>query len=258
MIKPLHRDNRRLRRGVHLLPSLFTFGNIILGFYAVIRGLRGDFQTAAILIYIAGFLDTLDGRIARITRTESDFGREFDSLADVLTFGAAPSLLAYLWGLQHFGRPGWLIPVFYLLCATTRLARFNVQTRSVDTRFFVGLPVPAAAATLVSMVYFIPPERWPLWPVVLMMAGLILTGVLMVSTFRYVSFKNLDLTERWSYRNAILLAVLLLLIAYNPPAVFFSAAILYTLAGPAGWLVRRLMQQRATAKDPAAREKVGG
>lgn len=258
MIRSLRRDNRRIRRGIHLLPSLFTFGNIILGFYAVIRGFRGDFQTAAILVYIAGFLDTLDGRIARMTRTESEFGREFDSLADVLTFGAAPALLAHTWNLRHFGRPGWLIPAFYLLCATTRLARFNVQTRSVDSRFFVGLPVPAAAATLVSIVYFIPPERWPVWPAVLMMASLILTGCLMVSTFRYVSFKNLDLTERWSYRNAILLAVLLLLIAYNPPAVFFSAAILYTLAGPVGWLVRRLVQRSASVEDPTAQEEVGG
>lgn len=258
MIKPLRGQSRRLRRGVYLLPSLFTFGNIILGFYAVIRGLRGDFQTAAVLVYIAGFVDTLDGRIARMTRTESDFGREFDSLADVLTFGAAPALLAHLWGLRHFGRLGWLIPLFYLLCAATRLARFNVQTRSVDSRFFVGLPVPAAAATLVSLVYFIPPQHLALWPDVLMMAGLILTGILMVSTFRYISSKQLDLTQRWSYRNAVLLGVLLLLIAYNPPALFFSAAIIYTLSGPLSWLFRRLVRRPAPTKDLPDERKADG
>ena len=144
---------------MYLLPSLFTFGNIILGFYACVRGLRGDFQTAAILIVVAGFLDTFDGRIARMTKTESDFGKEFDSLADIVTFGVAPAFLAHIWGLHHYGRIGWLIPVFYLLCAATRLARFNVQSRSVDSRFFVGLPTPPAAAAAASIFYFLPPRQ---------------------------------------------------------------------------------------------------
>lgn len=238
----------RIRKGIYLLPSLFTFGNIILGFYACVRGLRGDFQTAAILLIISGFLDTFDGRIARMTRTESDFGKEFDSLADVITFGVAPALLAYIWGLQHFGRIGWLIPLFYILCAATRLARFNVQSRSVDGRFFVGLPTPPAAASTGSILYFVQPAEGSIAPQALMMGALILNGVLMVSTFRYLSFKQLDLTQRWSYRNAVLIGVFLLLVAYNPPAVLFSAAVAYVLSGPVGWLVSRALRRSTTSE----------
>ncbi len=245
MKRRAHSRDGRMRKGVYLLPSLFTFGNILLGFYACVRGVRGDFQTAAILLVIAGFLDTFDGRIARLTHTESDFGREFDSLADVITFGVAPAFLAYLWGLQHFGRMGWLIPVFYLLCAATRLARFNVQSRSVDSRFFVGLPTPPAAAATGSILYFLSPTGGTPLPEALMMGALILNGALMVSTFRYLSFKEFDLTRRWSYRNAVLMAVLLLLIVYNPPGVLFSAAVAYVLSGPVGWLVSRLLRLRS-------------
>ena len=253
-----HSRDSRVRRGVYLLPSLFTFGNILLGFYACVLGLRGNFQTAAILIVIAGFLDTFDGRIARMTRTESDFGKEFDSLADVITFGVAPALLAHVWGLQHFGRLGWLVPIFYLLCAATRLARFNVQSRSVDSRFFVGLPTPPAAAATASIFYFLPASSVALWPDALMMGALILNGALMVSTFRYLSFKQFDLTRRWSYRNAVLLAVFLLLVVYNPPAVLFSAAVAYVLSGPVGWLVGRVLRRRRGTESLDSEEKIRG
>lgn len=239
----------RMRKGVYLLPSLFTFGNIILGFYACVRGLRGDFQTAAILIVIAGFLDAFDGRIARMSKTESAFGKEFDSLADVITFGLAPALLAHLWGLQHFGRIGWLIPVFYLLCAATRLARFNVQSRSVDSRFFVGLPTPPAAAATASLFYYLSPASTNLWPDALMMGALIFHGALMVSTFRYLSFKRFDLTQRWSYRNAVVLGAFVLLVVYNPPAVLFSAAVAYVFSGPVGWVVTRILRHRAGSES---------
>lgn len=253
MKSPIH--GSRVRKGAYLLPSLFTFGNILLGFYACVRGLRGDFQTAAILIVIAGFLDTFDGRIARMTKTESAFGKEFDSLADVITFGVAPAFLAHLWGLQHFGRIGWLIPVFFLLCAATRLARFNVQSRSVDSRFFVGLPTPPAAAATASIFYFLPAGTPSLGAAALMMGALILHGALMVSTFRYLSFKQFDLTQRWSYRNAVLAGAFLLLIVYNPPTVLFSAAVAYVLSGPAGALVSRLLRRRAGAKNYESERK---
>jgi len=249
------RDSR-MRKGVYLLPSLFTFGNIILGFYACVRGLRGDFQTAAVLIVVAGFLDTFDGRIARMTRTESAFGKEFDSLADVITFGVAPALLAHVWGLRHYGRIGWLIPVFYLLCATVRLARFNVQSRSVDSRFFVGLPTPPAAAATASIFYFLPPTGGALWPDALMMGALILNGALMVTTFRYLSFKQFDLTRRWSYRNAVLLGVFVLLVVYNPPAVLFSAAVAYVLSGPVRWFVGRALRSRVGSDSLETDKKV--
>jgi len=236
----------KLRRGAYLLPSLFTLGTIVLGFYAVIRGLREDFASAALMIILAGVLDNLDGRIARLTNTDSDFGREFDSLADVLTFGAAPALLAHLWGFRELGRVGWLLPLFFLVCATTRLARFNVQTKIMDRRFFVGLPVPAAAGAVAAIVFFVPDSQWQPWLPVLLLAALAWLGLLMVSTFRYRSFKELDLKRRWSYRAAPLLAAFVLLMIYQPSAFFLSAAILYTSSGPVGWIVARL---RSGAKE---------
>jgi CDP-diacylglycerol--serine O-phosphatidyltransferase len=238
-MKPGQRGNRA-RKSVYLLPSLFTFGNMLLGFYAFVLALRGNFETAAILIFVAGILDSFDGRIARMTGTESAFGGEFDSLADALTFGAIPAMLAHIWGLQSYGRIGWLIPVFYLLCAATRLARFNVQSRTVDSRFFVGLPTPPAAATVASLLYFATPHStWDFVPA-LMMGTLIATGILMVSTFRYRSFKQFDLSRPWTYRTLAIMAGLVLLIVYNPPVVFFTTAIVYTLSGPVEWLIRRL------------------
>lgn len=239
----------RPRRGVYLLPSLFTFGNMILGFYAFVLGLRGNFETAAILIFVAGILDSFDGRIARMTGTESSFGGEFDSLADVITFGAMPAILAHIWGLQNYGRIGWLIPVFYLLCASTRLARFNVQSRTVDSRFFVGLPTPPAAATAASILYFLSPQQGTFLPEAVMMGTLIIIGMLMVSTFRYRSFKHFDLSRPWSYRTVAMMAGLVLLIAYNPPVIFFTTALIYTLSGPVEWLVRRIWRLQSKSES---------
>lgn len=225
-----------LRRGIYLLPSAFTISNILLGFYAVVSGLRGDFEKAALLVFLAGILDALDGRIARLTGTDSDFGKEFDSLADVLTFGATPALLTYLWGLRDLGRIGWLVPLYFLVCAATRLARFNVQTRSVDSRWFVGLPVPAAAAAICALLFFAPNREWKSWSTGVLLASLLVAGTLMVSTFRYWSFKRIDLKRRWSYRIALPLAGAILAVAIHPPAFFLVLAVSYAVSGPASWL----------------------
>lgn len=243
-----HPVRRRLARGAYLLPSLFTMGNILLGFYAIVRAYRGDYPQAALLIFAAAVLDALDGRIARLTGTESDFGREFDSLADVMTFGLAPAMISFLWGLHELGRVGWLVPLFFVVCTATRLARFNVQTDVVDKRFFVGLPSPAAAGAIVSLFFLIPPpetlfER-ELWTArAVLFFALVTVGSLMVSTFRYPSFKKLDLRQRWSYRGVLVLAGTVLVLLYQPKAFFFAAAFLYTLAGPVGWVVRRLRRE---------------
>ncbi len=236
---------QRLRRGVYLLPSLFTMGNIVLGFYALVRGIRGnadlrDFENAALVIFIAGILDGLDGRIARMTHTESDFGREFDSLADLFTFGVVPAVLAHLWGLAHLGRIGWLIPLFFLICTAIRLARFNVQTKIVDSRYFVGLPSPAAAGFIASFLFVAPDNALKVWLEGAMLVALVGVGALMISTFRYPSFKNFDLRQRWSYRIALPWAAGLLALAFHPPAFFLSAAVAYTAMGPFGWLLGRL------------------
>lgn len=237
-------ERARLRRGAYLLPSLFTIGNVLLGFYAVVLGLRGRFEVAALLVFAAGVLDNLDGKIARLTGTESDFGREFDSLADVLTFGAAPAWLAYHWGLWEYGRAGWLVPVFYVVCCATRLARFNVQTAVADYRWFVGLPAPAAAGGIASFLFFAPDKDWKLWSQGALFAALVGIGVLMVSTFRYPSFKQLDLRRRWSYRAFLPIAAGLLTIVYWPTAFFLVVAIVYITWSPLAWAVGRLFRRR--------------
>ena len=239
------RAERRRARRAYLLPSAFTIGNILLGFYAIVRGYRGDFQAASLLIFTAAVLDALDGRIARMTGTDSDFGREYDSLADVLTFGAAPALLAYLWGLEDYGRIGWLIPLYYLVCTATRLARFNVQTRVVDSRYFVGLPSPAAAGGLASILFFAPDVTWKAWSASLLLLALVCLGTLEVSTFRYRSPKQLDLRRPLSYRVVLPIAAVLLVVAYHPPAVFLAMAVIYSLSGPVAWLIGRLRSRPA-------------
>lgn len=233
------RVRRRLRRGVYLLPSLFTTGNMLLGFWALVLGLRGDFKVAALLVFAAGVLDTLDGRLARMTHTESDFGRELDSLADLFTFGSVPAILTYLWGLVELGRAGWLIPFFYMACTAIRLARFNVRVRVVDSRYFVGLPSPAAAGTICSILFYAPVQSWKPWTTVFLAVALLVAGALMVSTFRFRSFKQIDLHERLSYRSLLPIVAVLLVVLYEPPAFFLIVGVLYTLSGPTGWLMSR-------------------
>lgn len=263
------RRRPRLRHGVYLLPGLFTIGNMLLGFYAIVLGFRGFvaggypgaigeerydlFGWAALLVFAAGILDGLDGRIARLTGTESDFGKEYDSLADVITFGVTPALLTFFWGLHQLGRVGWLVPLFFMVCCATRLARFNVQTRVVDSRWFVGLPTPAAAATICSILFFAPDREWRSWMEGLVLVALVGVGLLMVSTFRYRSFKQFDLRRRWSYRALIPVAAVVLVTALSPRSFFLALAVLYTLSGPAAWLWGRLRRAGdGSAAEPPA------
>jgi CDP-diacylglycerol--serine O-phosphatidyltransferase len=243
------RRRERARRRAFLLPSIFTVANMLLGFYAIVLGLRDNFALAALLVFAAAILDSLDGRIARMTGTESDFGREYDSLADLVTFGMAPALLAYLWGLEDFGRAGWLTPLFFLVCAATRLARFNVQTRKVDKRYFVGLPSPAAAGAVASILFVVPDSDWKSWFNLLLMGVLLTLALLMVSTFRYPSFKQVDLRRGRSYRVVLPIAAVVLLAAYHPEAFLVSASSLYAVSGPALWLRGRLRHPHDAAEQ---------
>ena len=236
---------KRLRRGVYMLPSLLTIGNIMLGFYALICGMRGDFQRAALLIFAAALVDAFDGRLARLTGTDSDFGREYDSLADVLTFGATPAVLTYLWGLRDLGRIGWLVPLCYLVCTATRLARFNVQANPIDYRYFVGLPAPAAACALGSILFFAPTGPYWRWGASILIVALLVLGGLMLSTFRYWSAKRIDLRQRQSYRMIFPVAAVLLVVAYHPPAYFLAVAVLYIFSAPTLWLRGRWFPKTA-------------
>jgi len=237
----------RLRQGAFVLPSLFTIGNILLGFYTIVMAVRGRFETAAIAIMVAGVLDTLDGRIARMTGTESEFGREFDSLADVITFGVAPAFASWAWGLHELHRAGWLVPVFYVVCTATRLARFNVQASRVDSRWFVGLPCPAAAGTLAAFLLVGPDADWRPWLIGAMALGLVGLGILMVSTFRYWSLKGLDLRRPRSYRSALPIAALLLVLVFWPTLFLPGVAAAYALSGPMAWVVGRIFGHHGAA-----------
>ncbi|MEM1182485.1 MAG: CDP-diacylglycerol--serine O-phosphatidyltransferase [Acidobacteriota bacterium] len=238
-----------IRRGAYILPSLFTMGNILLGFYAVVLAYRSeDFVLAGWMIFVAGVLDGLDGRIARMTGTESELGQQLDSLADVLTFGATPAYLTFIWGLHELGRIGWLIPLFYLLCTTIRLARFNVQTKAASSPAFVGLPSPAGAAAIVALIWAIPRPIYD-WAHAAVAATLIVVGTLMISTFRYPSFKRINFRRRWSYRSAVGMSAVLLVLTLQPQLCFQLIAVFFAIAGPLNWLTRRLFPRRREEEE---------
>jgi CDP-diacylglycerol--serine O-phosphatidyltransferase len=242
---------RHFRRGASILPSLFTTGNLFLGFLAIVRTLEGRFGEAAPLIGAAVILDMLDGRIARLTHTQSEFGAQYDSLADAVSFGVAPALLAYGWALELVPRAGWPAAFLFLACGVLRLARFNVQRHVVDSRYFVGLPIPAGAAQIAAIVFVLPEPRSERWEAVAALALVVILGFLMVSTFRYRSFKGIDLRRRRSYISVLGIALLFLTVASQPEASLLAVTGLYTLSGPFAWAVGAL-RRRADPRPPLA------
>lgn len=221
----------RFRRGVYLLPSIFTVANMFCGYACVVFSMRGEYATAAVFIGVAIVLDMLDGRIARMTGTSSPFGVEFDSLADVISFGIAPAILTFSWGLTALGRVGWAAGFLFVTAAAMRLARFNIQSPSADKRYFVGLPSPAAAAVPAATVFAYPYGLHDYREALPALAVVLLPAFLMVSTIRFRSFKTLDLGSRRSYRNLILIAAVLVAIVMHPQAVLVAMAYLYMGSG---------------------------
>ncbi len=220
------RPRHRFRRGVYLLPSLLTMGNMFCGYACVVYAMRGDYERAAIYIGFAFVLDMLDGRVARMTGTSSAFGVEFDSLADVVSFGMAPAILAFSWGLSPFQRLGWAAGFIYVSATAIRLARFNVQsTQNPDKRYFVGMPSPAAAAVPAATV-FAYPYGLQEWYGLLALPMVLVPAFLMVSTLKYRSFKTLELGDRRSYRNLLVLVLIIAAIVSHPQ--FTLAAMAYT------------------------------
>jgi CDP-diacylglycerol--serine O-phosphatidyltransferase len=245
------KPRNRFRRGVAILPSLFTTGNLFLGFWAIVKIIDLRFGEAAALIGGAILLDMLDGRIARLTGTTSEFGGELDSLADVISFGVAPALLAYRWAFAGMPRLGWLIAFLFVVCGALRLARFNVQRHTVDTRYFVGLPIPAAAGQVAALASFAPDRIAERSQVLVLLALVGILGLLMVSTVRYRSFKGLDLRRRRSYVNVLGVVGLFLLIAAEPEISLLAAASLYTVSGPVGEAAAFLQRRRGNPPPPA-------
>jgi CDP-diacylglycerol--serine O-phosphatidyltransferase len=237
------RTGSRLRKGIAILPSLFTVGNMFLGYYAIILGFKHQFDLAVTMIILAGVLDSLDGRIARMTGTSSEFGKELDSLSDFLSFGLAPALVLYHWGFKDLGKTGWLFAFLLPVAGSMRLARFNVQAQVVDKRFFVGLPIPAAAAAAILPLYYLPQGLPEAFKAVALVYVVVLSW-LMVSRVRYRSFKDLDLREQRSSMVIFLIALILIMVALNPPAVLLAMAVTYAFSGPLGWLFGRLGRKR--------------
>jgi CDP-diacylglycerol--serine O-phosphatidyltransferase len=231
MLRPLRRRPdaraRRFRRGVYLLPSMFTVGNMFCGYACIVYSMRGEYATAAPFIGFAMVLDMLDGRIARMTGATSDFGIELDSLADVISFGMAPAILAFTWGLQPLGRVGWAAGFLFVAAAALRLARFNIQAGSQDKRYFVGMPSPAAAAVPAATVFAYPYGFTTSAEALPVLAMVVVPALLMVSTVRFRSFKTFDLQARRSYTALLFVAIALAVIAAQPEFLLAVMAYAY-------------------------------
>ena len=248
MASDLQDSASRPRRGIYLLPNLLTTGCLFSGFYAVVAAIDKHFDHAGLAVFVAMIFDTLDGRIARLTRTESYFGKEYDSLADMVAFGLAPAIVAYQWGVVriaeygHFwGRFGWLACFFYSVAAAMRLARFNARAASADKRYFEGLPSPSAAAIVAAFVWFF--SEWHDPSLIGLIAAFVITasaGALMVSRFGYPSFKQFDLDKRVKFVYILLVPLFFALIAADPPTMLLSMFGCYALSAPLLWVGRRL------------------
>ena len=228
------------RRGIYLLPNLFTTAALFCGFYAIVAGLKGEFSVSAVYLFVAMLMDTLDGRIARLTGSQSSFGAQYDSLSDMVCFGLAPALIIYSWSLSKLAMEnvGWLIAFFYTATTALRLARFNVQP--TEKRYFVGLPCPAAAAVVMGFIW-VSTVLGATGEQVCYLSALITAamGILMVSGFKYYSFKEIDFKGHVSFKIILSLVLLLSIVAWNPPFVLFALFFLYSLSGIALWLKQR-------------------
>ncbi|GKW49631.1 CDP-diacylglycerol--serine O-phosphatidyltransferase [Halomonas sp. NCCP-2165] len=237
-------DGKKVRRrGIYLLPNLFTTSALFSGFFAVVAGINGDFTAAAVAIFIAMLLDGLDGRVARMTNTQSAFGAEYDSLSDMLSFGVAPALVAFTWILQDIGKTGWVVAFLYVACAALRLARFNVQIGSVDKKWFIGLPSPSAAALVAASVWtFHDFDADALGFKLLMLLVVGAAGVLMVSNIRYYSFKDIDFKGPVPF--VVLLAIVLafVVISVQPSVMLLLLFGAYVISGPVLALMRKLQR----------------
>ncbi len=234
--------NRIRRRGIYLLPNLFTTAALFAGFYAIVQAMNVNFDQAAVAIFVAMVLDGLDGRVARLTRTQSAFGAEYDSLSDMVCFGAAPALVMYEWALRGMGKLGWIAAFVYVAGAALRLARFNTLLEVADKRFFLGIPSPSAAALVAGFVWImddlaIEPDsvRWWAFGVTLF------AGLTMVSNLKYYSFKTINLKKSVPFLAIFSIVIFLALLSYQPAIVLFGGFVAYAISGFAvsGWMVWR-------------------
>lgn len=245
------------RRGIYLLPNLLTTCGLFAGFYSIVASIDGNFERAALAIFAAMLFDSLDGRVARLTSTASEFGKEFDSLADMVSFGLAPAIVTYQWGVHRlaeygavWGRLGWLAAFLYVAAAAFRLARFNTNVVVQDRRFFQGLASPAAAAGVASMVWSLTSPDYGNNGLPALVAGITVTAIaalLMMSRFAYLSFKDISPGKRVRFANLLLIPLVIIVIAIEPQVTIFALFLIYAASGPAGWLWRRRKRQDAAS-----------
>src|SRR5690349_2268920 len=232
--------NRVRRRGIYLLPNLFTTAALFAGFYAIVQAMNVNFDQAAAAIFVAMVLDGLDGRVARMTRTQSAFGAEFDSLADMVSFGAAPALIVYEWALKGMDKLGWIAAFVYVSGAALRLARFNTMLEVADKRWFTGLPSPSAAALVAGLVWTIDEKgidpvtlKWWVWGVT------VFAGLTMVSNVKYWSFKSINLKKSVPFLVIFVFVLVIALLSYEPAIVLFAGFVAYSLSGYVGYVWSR-------------------
>lgn len=253
-VPPKGRVRKGVKKGVYLLPSLLTIGNLLSGFYAIVAVYNDEYWKASMAILVAFILDGLDGAVARLTGAQSDFGIELDSLADLVSFGVAPAILAHVWAIKPYSSIAWLfgsiVPTaLFVSCGAFRLARFNIQTRSLDKRYFVGLPIPAAALAVTSFILLMgEPPFLPLLEVdglfrqgasAFMVVLVYLLSFLMVSRLRYRSLKGIEIKRRQPFAVLVGLTLLLLLVASRPSLILFICSFIYIVSGPARSILRR-------------------
>ena len=223
---------RKRRKGIYILPNLFTLAALFGGFYAIVMSINGRFDLAAVGVFCAMVLDSLDGRVARMTNTQSAFGEQMDSLSDMVSFGAAPAIISYVWALQGLGRWGWIAAFVYCACAALRLARFNVNTAVVDKRYFQGLPSPAAAALVAGFIWLMtdlgvkgPTVAWPMFALALY------SGLTMVTNVPFYSFKDVHMKKSVPFAVIVLIALGIAVINIDPPIVLFGVFVVYGFSG---------------------------
>lgn len=247
-------EQKTLRQqSIYLLPNLFTTAALFGGFYAIVQAMNGKFEHAAVAIFISMVLDGLDGRVARLTHTQSAFGAEYDSLSDMVSFGVAPALVSYVWMLRGFGKLGWIVAFIYAVGAALRLARFNTMLEVQDKRYFQGLPSPAAASLVAGLVWIcvengITANNFPYLPWVALVFTLF-AGITMVSNIRYYSFKEFNARKSVPFFALLMIVLVIVLISSNPPMVLFGVFVCYALSGYVMWALRLRNKNTAQAQQ---------
>ena len=225
-------ENQQKKRGIYLFPNLITTAGLFAGFYAIVAAFKADFESSAIALFVAVVMDSLDGRVARLTGTQSSFGAQYDSLSDMVCFGMTPALVVYSWGLQYLGKIGWLVAFMYVAATGLRLARFNLNVDDLDKRFFIGLPCTSAAAVVAGMIWVATDFAIPGRQIRFLIAFVIISlSLLMVSNLRYHSFKEIDLKGNVSFITIFLVVFIYALVAWNPAGILFGVFFFYALSG---------------------------